>query len=80
MLGVVVGEVELGVGAVEDDDVEVVVGLDQADELGQLGDGRGGDRVDRRVIERDPAVAGAGTVDAEMGPGVRPRLGAVAVV
>ena len=64
VLDVVVGEIEVGVGAVEDDDVEVGVLLDQADELGELGDGRRGDRVDRRVVERHPAVARAATVDA----------------
>ena len=57
VLGVVVGQVEVGVGAVEDDDVEVRILLDQADELGELRDRRRGDRVDRRVVERHPAVA-----------------------
>ena len=64
VLDVVVGQVEVGVGAVEDDDVEVRILLDQADELGELRDGRRGDRVDRRVVERHPAVAGATAVDA----------------
>ena len=54
VLGVVVGEVEIGVGAVEDDDVEVRVLLDQADELGELWPCRRGDRVDRGVVERRP--------------------------
>ena len=38
VLFVVVGEVEIGVGAVENDDVEVRVLFDQADELGELRD------------------------------------------
>jgi hypothetical protein len=33
-----VGEIEIGVCAVEDDDVERWVFLDQADELSELGD------------------------------------------
>jgi hypothetical protein len=37
-----VGEVEVGGGAVEDDDVEVWILLDQANQLGELGDGGGG--------------------------------------
>jgi hypothetical protein len=45
-----------GAGAVEHDDVEVGVLVDQADELGELEDGRRGDRVDRWVVERHPAV------------------------
>jgi hypothetical protein len=64
-----VGQVEVGVGAVEDDDVEVGILLDKADELGELGDGRRGDRVDGRVIERHPAVAQAATIGAQMRPG-----------
>jgi hypothetical protein len=36
------GQIEIGVGAVEDDDVEVRILLDQADELGELRDGRRG--------------------------------------
>jgi hypothetical protein len=35
VLGVVVGRVEIGVEAVEDDDVEVEILLDQSDELGE---------------------------------------------
>ena len=72
-LDVVVGQVEIGVGAVEDNDVEVRVLLDQVDELGELRDGRRGDRVDRRVVERHAAVAGAPAVDAQVRPGPGPR-------
>ena len=79
VLDVVVGQVEIGVGAVEDDDVEVRVLLDQADELGELRDGRRRDRVDRRVVEGHPAVAGAATVDAEVRPGSVPRVRTAAV-
>ena len=74
------GQEEPGVRAVEDDDVEVSVLLDQLHELGELRDGRGGDRVDRRVVEGHPAVAGAATVDAEVGPGPQPRIGTPPVV
>jgi hypothetical protein len=74
VLRVVVGEVEIGVGAVEDDDVEVRILLDQADELGEVHDGRRLDRVDRRVVESHPAVARGATVDAEMRPGLGPRF------
>jgi hypothetical protein len=45
VLHVVVGEVEIGVGAVEDDDVEVLIVLDQVNELDELLDGGRGDRV-----------------------------------
>ena len=80
VLDVVVGEVEVGVRAVEDDDVEVGVRFDQADELGELGDGRRRDRVDRRVVERHPAVARALAGDPQMRPGPRPGVGTVGVV
>src|SRR5215204_4322579 len=72
MLHVVIGQVEPRVGTVEDDDVEVRVQFDQADELGQLRDGRRRDRVDRRVVEGHAAVAEAAMVDADMRPGPRP--------
>jgi hypothetical protein len=36
VLGVVVGEVEIGVGAVEDDDVQFPVAFDHVDPLGHL--------------------------------------------
>ena len=68
VLDVVVGQVEVGVGAVEDDDVELRVLLDQADELGELRDGRRGDRVDRRVVERHPAVGGVPSFQPQVGP------------
>jgi hypothetical protein len=58
-----VGQVEIGVGAVEDDDVEIGILLDQADDLSELRDGRRGDRVDRRMVERHPAIAGATTIE-----------------
>jgi len=51
------GEVEISVSAVEDDDAEVDVPLDQVDQLGDLGDGRCADRVDGRMVERHPAVS-----------------------
>jgi hypothetical protein len=51
-----------------EDDVEVRILLDQADELSELGDGRPGDRVDPRVFEGHPAIARATTIDAEMRP------------
>jgi hypothetical protein len=79
VLGVVVGQVEGGIGAVEDDNVEVGVLLDQADELSKLGDRRRGDRVDRRVLECDPAVPAAAAVDCEMRPGLRPPIRTAAV-
>lgn len=66
---VVMGQVEIRVRAVENDNVEIRVPFDQAHELG---DGRRSDGVDRRVVERHPAVAGPTAVDAEM----RPRPGA----
>jgi len=47
VLGVVVREVEAGVDAVEHDDVEIGIVLSQPGELGELDDGRRGDRVDR---------------------------------
>ena len=84
VLRVVVRQVEVGVGAVEDDDVEVRVLLDQADELGELRHGRRGDRVDRRVVECHPAIARATAVEAEVRPGPdhasepRPLLGGLA--
>jgi hypothetical protein len=76
VLDVVVGEVEVGIHAVEDDDVEIGVLLDKGDELPEFGDGRRGDRVDRRVVERHPAIAAAATVDAQMRPRAGPRVGA----
>ena len=57
VLHVVVGEEEVGVGAVEDDDLELRLLLDQVHELGELADGRRGDRVDRRVVEGHAPVA-----------------------
>jgi hypothetical protein len=80
VLGVVMGQVELGVGAVEDDDVEVEILLDQPDEPGELGHGGRRDRVDRRVVECHPAVTGAATIDAEVRPRPLPRVRTRAVV
>ena len=70
------GEEERRVRAVEDDDVEVAVPFDEPDELGELRHGRGGDRVDGRVVEGHPEVTGAATVDPEVLPGPGPgRVG-----
>jgi len=79
VLQVVVGQVEIGVGAVEDDDVEILVPLDQAHKFYEFRDGRRDDRVDRRMVESHPAVAGATAVDVDMRPGRRPRLRTPAV-
>jgi hypothetical protein len=73
------GQEEVGVRAVENDDVELGVLLDQADKLGQFGDGRCRDRVDRRMVERHPAVRRTHTIDAQMSPRLRPRGGTATV-
>jgi hypothetical protein len=57
------------------DDVEVWIGLDQANQLGELGDGRGGDGVDRRVVEGDPPVTGATAIHLQMRPSRGLRYG-----
>jgi len=54
-----VGPVEIGLGAVEDDDVEVEVLLDEVNELGEFGHGPRGDRVDRGVVRKSPATTAA---------------------
>jgi hypothetical protein len=68
VLGVVVSQVEVGVGAVKDDDVEVWVLLDQPNQFGELCDRGGGDGVDWRMIDGHPAVAAAEALDAQMCP------------
>ena len=52
------GPGEIPVGAVEHNDLEVWILLDEADEVAELGDGGRRDRVNRRVIERHMAVSG----------------------
>src|ERR1700730_6871704 len=47
------GQVEIPVGAVEPNDVEVRILLDEADEVAELGDGRRRDRV-RSDVRRTP--------------------------
>jgi hypothetical protein len=47
----IMGQVEIPVGAVEHNDVEIRILLDEADEVAELGDGRRRDRVNRRVFE-----------------------------
>src|ERR1700729_538146 len=79
VLGVVVRQVEVGVGAVEDDDVEVRVLLNQTDKLRELSDHRRCDRIDRRMRERHPAVAAATAIDPYGRPGRGPRFRTAAV-
>ena len=58
VLRVIMGQVEIPVGADEHNDVEIRILLDEAGEVAELGDGRRRDRVNRRVVERHMAVSG----------------------
>src|SRR6266446_10401221 len=69
VLQVIMGQVEIPVGAVEHNDVEVRILLDEAGEVAELGDGRCRDRVNRRVIERHMAVSGVTAFDPAVRPG-----------
>src|SRR5690242_6769997 len=70
-------EIEVGVPAVEDHDVQVLVLLNEGDDLSELGDGCCRDGVDRRVIERHPAICGTSPVDTELSPRSDLRIVAV---
>src|SRR6266581_9642183 len=70
---VIMGQVEIPVGAVEHNDVEIRILLDEAGEVAELGDGRRRDRVNRRVVERHMAVSGAAAIDPEVPPGPGPH-------
>lgn len=62
-------QVEIRVNAVEYNDVEVRVLLDDGDEIAELSDGRSRDGVDRRMVERHMAVSGVTAIDPEVRPG-----------
>ena len=74
------GQVEIPVGAVEHNDVEIRILLDEAGEVAELGDGRRRDRVNRRVVERHMAVSGAAAIDPEVRPGPGPHFVIAGVV
>src|SRR6266436_2650747 len=80
VLQVIMGQVEIPVGAVEHNDVEVRILLDEAGEVAELGDGRRRDRVNRRVVERHMAVSGAAAIDPEVLPGPGPHFGIAGIV
>jgi len=63
------GQVEIPVGAVEHNDVEVRILLDEASEVAELGDGRRRYRVNWRMIERHMAVSGVTAFDPAVRPG-----------
>jgi hypothetical protein len=63
--------------AVEDEDLEVRILLHQAN---PLGGGRRGDRVDRRVVERHPAVVGATGVEAKIASRIATMCRSLSVV
>jgi hypothetical protein len=69
------GQVEIPVGAVEHNDVEIRILLDEGVEVAEFGDGRRRDRVNRRVVERHMAVSGAAAIDPEVRPGPGPHFG-----
>ena len=74
------GQVEIPVGAVEHNDVEIRILLDEAGEVAELGDGRRRNRVNRRVVERHMAVSGAAAIDPEVRLGPGPHFGIAAIV
>jgi len=80
VLRVIMGQVEIPVGADEHNDVEIRILLDEAGEVAELGDGRRRDRVNRRVVERDMAVSGAAAIDPEVRPGPGPHFGIAGIV
>ncbi|GAB7071241.1 hypothetical protein JCM12141A_55300 [Mycolicibacterium hodleri] len=53
-----VGQEEVGVGAVEDDDCELLVAFGQLEERHQVGEHLRVDEVDRRIVEGDPPQRG----------------------
>jgi hypothetical protein len=73
------GQVEIPVGAVEYNDVEIRIVLDEASEVAELGDDRRRDRVNRRVVERHVVVSGAAAIDPEMRTGPGPHFGIVGI-
>ena len=74
------GQVEIPVGAVEHNDVEIRILLDEAGKVVELGDGRRRDRVNRRVVERHMAVSGAAAIDPEVLPRPGPPFGIAGIV
>ena len=79
VLQVIMGQVEIPVGAVEHNDVEIRIVLDEASEVAELGDDRRRDRVNRRVVERHVVVSGAAAIDPEVRPGPGPHFGIAAL-
>src|SRR4029077_3015455 len=69
VLHVVMGQVKIGIGAVENNHVEAPILLDQADQFSEFHHRRRRDCVDGRVVERHPHVAGTAAVNPEMRPG-----------